>query len=171
MLDADATNRKTASSSSALIWYVGSVTELSDSSLSQRDIEKQGTSAVSKGMILPGMNVCGMEHDQIDRQAAGVAGEVENEILVEAAGREVHRSAVRAAPVRARTRRCPVRARDRYCLAHDGGELLAYRTLEHLGCDIDQAHVLSIQGQNEQRKRLPSSGVDVVPFTVMAHGA
>ena len=43
-----------------------------------------------------------MEHDQIDRQAAGVTGEVENELLVEAAGREVHSTAVRAAPVHAR---------------------------------------------------------------------
>src|SRR5262249_23044643 len=98
-----------------------------------------------------------------------VVGEVDNEMLVEAAEHEVHSSGVRPAPLRSRTWCCPVRALDRYGLAHYCGELLANRSLEYFGCHIDQTHVLPLQGQNRQFGRVADTCVDVVLLSFLGN--
>src|SRR5205807_1062510 len=108
---------------------------------------------------------CG--HDQIDRRA--VVREVENEKLAEAAGREGEGSGIRAAPVRARSWRCCSHTLDRYDLAHDCGELLANRSLEHLGPHTVQADVLSFRGQNNRLLRVADTRMDVVPSSFVGH--
>src|SRR5437879_753469 len=102
--------------------------------------------------------------------SCGVVGEVNNETLVEAAKREVHRCGVRAAPVRAWTRRCPIFALDRYGLAYDCGQLLADRSLGHLGRHIDQAHVLAVRRRNNRGGRVADTCIDVVPPSFVGHG-
>src|SRR5712691_10007800 len=95
----------------------------------------------NRSIIVGGMNVLGMQ-----ASSCRVVGEVENEKFIEAAGRKVQGSGVRAAPVRARSRRCRSHSLDRYRLAHHCGELLADRSLECLGCHTDQADVLAFRG-------------------------
>ena len=118
------------------------------------------------GIVIAGMNVLGMQA----RSRCRVVGEVENEKLAEAAGREVQGSGVRAAPVRAWARRCPMPCTGPIWSGSDCGERLADRSLECLGCHFDQARVLAFRGWNIRLGRVADACVDLVPRSFVGDG-